>query len=101
MTTAASVGAPRDNAGKHRRKAHRSAPPRASRLIIQDMFGIHAEAAHAVEDGAAADAKKPRRAFRRITGAALDAVLPKTEAEAEDGDKATDGESKPEGDAAE
>ncbi len=42
------------------------------------------------------DAKKPRRAFRRITGAALDAVLPKAEAEAKDEDKAADGESKPE-----
>ncbi|CAM5734685.1 proteasome subunit alpha [Mycolicibacterium aubagnense] len=51
------------------------------------------------------DAKRPRRAFRRITGAALDAVLPKAEAEAKDEGTAADGESKPdakpEGDAAE
>ncbi|SEA02889.1 MULTISPECIES: proteasome subunit alpha [unclassified Mycobacterium] len=48
------------------------------------------------------DAKRPRRAFRRITGAALDAVLPKAEeSEAKDEAKSADGESKPEGDAAE
>ena len=44
------------------------------------------------------DANRPRRAFRRITGAALDAVLPKAEAEAEskEADKAK-GEDKAEG----
>ncbi|MHA7663341.1 proteasome subunit alpha [Mycolicibacterium sp. HS_4_1] len=51
------------------------------------------------------DAKRPRRAFRRITGAALDAVLPKAEAEAKDEGPAAADESKPdakpEGDAAE
>ena len=51
--------------------------------------------AQASASGAAGE---PRRAFRRITGAALDAVLPKAEAEAEpkEADKAKD-EDKAEG----
>lgn len=41
------------------------------------------------------DRERPRRAFRRITGAALDALLPAPERSEGDGDKPAEGEGKP------